>query len=108
MSLNRLKLNEDKTDALLVSSKDAVRKKYIPSMPLMEGDAPISPSPVVLNLGVRLDSHLTMESQITSLAGRLIFISEELPGSGDSSHALRYVSSSMPLFYLNLTMVTVF
>ncbi|EFX68655.1 hypothetical protein DAPPUDRAFT_114386 [Daphnia pulex] len=50
LSLNRLKLNEDKTDALLVSSKDAVRKKNISSMPLMVGDVPISPSPVVLNL----------------------------------------------------------
>jgi hypothetical protein len=48
---DRLKLNGDKTDALLVSSKDSVRKKNISSMPLMVGDAPISPSPVVLNLG---------------------------------------------------------
>jgi hypothetical protein len=73
LSLNRLKLNEDKTDALLVSSKDAVRKKNISSMPLMVGDVPISPSPVVLNLGVRLDSHLTMESQITSSCRKAYF-----------------------------------
>ena len=32
LSLNRLKLNEDKTDALLVFTKDAVRKKNISSM----------------------------------------------------------------------------
>jgi hypothetical protein len=73
LSLNRLKLNEDKTDALLVSSKDAVRKKNISSMSLMVGDVPISPSPVVLNLGVRLDSHPTMESQITSSCRKTYF-----------------------------------
>ena len=66
LSQNRLKLNEDKTDALLVSSKDAVRMKNISSMPLMVGDAPISPSPVVPNFGVLLDSHLTIDSQIRS------------------------------------------
>ena len=73
MSLNRLKLNEDKTYALLVSSKDAIRKRNISSMPLMVGDAPISPSPVVLNLGVCPDSHLTMESQITSSCRKAYF-----------------------------------
>jgi hypothetical protein len=61
LAVNRLKLNEDKPDALLVSSKDNVAKKRISSIPLMVGGASIIPSPVVRNLGVLLDSHLTME-----------------------------------------------
>jgi hypothetical protein len=63
---NRLKLNEDKTDALLVSSKDNVAKKRITSIPLVVGGASIIPSPVVRYLGVLLDSHLTMVQQINS------------------------------------------
>jgi hypothetical protein len=66
LAANRLKLNEDKTDALLVSSKDNVAKKRIASIPLVVGGASIIPSPVVRNLGVLLDSHLTMEQQINS------------------------------------------
>ena len=66
LAVNRLKLNEDKTDALLVSSKDNVAKKRIASIPLVVGDASIIPSPVVRNLGVLLDSHLTMEQQINA------------------------------------------
>ncbi|EFX74691.1 hypothetical protein DAPPUDRAFT_108640 [Daphnia pulex] len=37
LAANRLKLNEDKTDALLVSSKDNVAKKRIASIPLVVG-----------------------------------------------------------------------
>ncbi|EFX76673.1 hypothetical protein DAPPUDRAFT_106838 [Daphnia pulex] len=66
LAVNHLKLNEDKTDALLVSSKDNVAKKRIASIPLVVGGASIIPSPVVRNLGVLLDSHLTMEQQINS------------------------------------------
>ena len=104
MSLNRLKLNEDKTDALLVSSKDAVRKRNISSMPLMVGDAPISPSPVVLNLGVRLDSHLTMESQITSSCRKAYFHLRRI------ARIRRFLSRSalcQLVHALNLTMKTV-
>ena len=35
LAANRLKLNEDKTDALLVSSKDRVKKQLISSIPLV-------------------------------------------------------------------------
>jgi hypothetical protein len=66
LAVNRLKLNEDKTDALLVSSKDNVAKKRIASIPLVVGGAIIIPSPVVRNLGVLLDSHLNMEQQINT------------------------------------------
>ena len=66
LAVNLQKLNEDKTDALLVSSKDNVAKKRIASIPLVVGDASIIPSPVVRNLGVLLDSRLTMEQQINA------------------------------------------
>jgi hypothetical protein len=66
LAANRLKLNEDKTDALLVSSKDSVEKQLISSISLVFGGSHIFPSSVVRNLGVLLDSHLLMEAQINS------------------------------------------
>jgi hypothetical protein len=59
-----LKMNEDRTDVLLVSTKDSVKKQL--SIPLVVGSANIFPSPVVRNLVVLLDSHLSMEAQIES------------------------------------------
>jgi hypothetical protein len=59
-------MNEDKTDALLVSTKDRVKKQLISSIPLVVGGAHIFPSQVVQNLGVLLDSHLSVKAQINS------------------------------------------
>ena len=70
---NRLKLNADKTDALLISTKDDVKKMRISSIPLVVGDASIIPSAVVRNLGVLLDNHLTMEPQISSICRKAYF-----------------------------------
>ena len=70
---NRLKLNADKTDALLISTKDDVKKMRISSIPLVVGDASIIPSAVVRNLGVLLDNHLTMEPQISSTCRKTYF-----------------------------------
>jgi hypothetical protein len=71
LSNNRLKLNSEKTDALLVSSPSNV--KSLVSCPLELGDALIIPSPVVRNLGVLLDSHLTMDHQIHSTCRKAYF-----------------------------------
>jgi hypothetical protein len=68
---NRLKFNDDKTDAMVISAK-IIRKnsttKIDPlSMPLIVGESAILPSTKVRNLGVILDSHLTMEPQISNI-----------------------------------------
>jgi hypothetical protein len=63
LAVNRLKINEDNTEPLLVSTKDNVNKQLISSIPLVVVGALIFPSPVVRNLGVLLDS---MEVQINS------------------------------------------
>ncbi|EFX64949.1 hypothetical protein DAPPUDRAFT_265475 [Daphnia pulex] len=47
LAANRLKTNDDKTDALLVSTKDSVKKQLISSIPLVVGGAQIFLSPVV-------------------------------------------------------------
>jgi hypothetical protein len=59
-------MNEDKTDASFVSIKDSVMKQLISLISLVVGGAHIFRSPVVRNLGVLLDSHLSMEVQINS------------------------------------------
>jgi hypothetical protein len=58
LSNNRLKLNSEKTDALLVSSPSNV--KSLVSCPLELGDALIIPSPVVRNLGESLNLALAL------------------------------------------------
>lgn len=62
LAVNCLNSNEDKTDALLVSPADNVRKNLISPIPLVVCDAVVIPSAVVRNLRVLLDSHLEMEA----------------------------------------------
>ena len=59
---NKLKLNENKTDALLVSSSHP-SKKLLP-LSLSIGDEKIVPADFVQNLGMILDSHLTLELHV--------------------------------------------
>jgi hypothetical protein len=62
---NKLKLNEDKSDALLVSSSHP-SKKPLP-LPLSIGDEKILPAGSVRNLGMILDSHLTLEVHVNKV-----------------------------------------
>jgi hypothetical protein len=71
MTTNKLKLNEAKTDCLLVFS-DSSRVKPI-SMPLMVGSSPVLPSTSVLYLGAGLDSKLSMEAQILATRKKALF-----------------------------------
>ena len=59
---NKLKLNEDKTDELLISSSHA-SKNLLPLL-LSIGDEKIVPADFVQNLGMILDSHLTLELHV--------------------------------------------
>ena len=71
MDKNKLKLNEDKTDALLVTS--AKRKLHLDPASLLVNDIPITPSVCVRNLGVLLDSHPTMERHISATCRKAFF-----------------------------------
>ena len=71
MAANDLKLNDNKTDAMVICSS---RRRDRPAEQLLTvGECQIAPSPVVKNLGVVLDSHLTMAAHVTSLCRRAYF-----------------------------------
>jgi len=71
LTANKLKLNSDKTNILLVSS--ATTNKLPSFTPLTVNGLPITPSAVVRNLGVLIDSHLTLDSQINSVCKKSFF-----------------------------------
>ncbi len=60
-----LKLNDDKTEALLVGPKKTLKKMQVTSVEI--GSSTITFSSCVKNLGVLMDSNLTMEAQINHL-----------------------------------------
>ena len=62
MSNNLIQFNDPKSDALVCYSKTSRLKPT--NFPLVLGDASISPSETVRNLGVTLDTHLSMQKQI--------------------------------------------
>jgi hypothetical protein len=70
MDANHLKLNEGKTDALVVSSS-ARAKVNLP--PLVINGVEVVPSSTVRNLGVILDSNLTMTAHISAVCRRAFF-----------------------------------
>ena len=72
LTANKLKLNPDKTIALLVSSSTTT-KKPSSSLPLIADGLPITPSTSVRNLGVLLDSHLSLDLQINSSCKKAYF-----------------------------------
>ena len=59
MTLNRLQLNDGKTEAMLVMSKRASASGLIPQS-MRIGDTDVDFSDLVKNLGVTLDSSLSM------------------------------------------------
>ena len=65
MIANRLKLNDDKTELIVFSTRR--NEHVVDSIQIRIGDATIIPSPVVRDLGVFLDQHLTMESHVSKL-----------------------------------------
>lgn len=72
MIRNKLLMNEQKTESLLIISPRL--RHYLPDhVNLLVGDAIVEPSESVRTLGVELDSSLTMSQQITSLCKSLNF-----------------------------------
>ena len=65
MRTNKLQLNEDKTELLVISPLRQSNKVKLDSIQV--GDCPIQVSDVARNLGVVFDKHMTLKPQISSL-----------------------------------------
>jgi hypothetical protein len=65
MAAHSLKMNETKTEFVLVASKRV--HKNIPNVELRIGDHLVRPSPCAKNLGVTFNSNATMETHISSV-----------------------------------------
>ena len=65
MSINKLKLNEDKTEFFVACAKHHL--KYLKDITLRIGDSIITQSETVKLLGVRFDRHLTMSSYVNDV-----------------------------------------
>ena len=65
MTLNRLQLNDGKTEAMLVMSKRTSTSGHIPRS-VSIGDTDVDFSDLVKNFGVILDSSLSMHQQVTN------------------------------------------
>ena len=66
MTLNKLKLNEEKTEVMIVSSSRKSTSTNFPNF-LSIGNASVSFSHSVKNLGVTLDCHLTMQAHVLNV-----------------------------------------
>ena len=64
MTNNKLKLNDDKTEALLCGSKPNLDKIELDKVPVADSEIPLSKS--VRDLGLIIDSELSMEDHINS------------------------------------------
>ena len=70
MIRNKLKINDDKTEFLLITSS---RAKFTENIDLSIGKENISSSNSCKSLGVMLDSHFSMDTQINSLCKATYF-----------------------------------
>ena len=71
MTSNLLKLNQEKTELIIFSTKQ--HQKYLPTLQLKVGDNIIESVPCVKNLGAFFDQHLTMEKQVSSVVKSCYF-----------------------------------
>ena len=62
---HHLKMNESKTEFLLISSKQLAHKFNTPTLTI--GDHAITPTLTARNIGVIMDSHATMEAHVNSV-----------------------------------------
>jgi hypothetical protein len=66
MDMNMLKLNQNKTELIVFTSKH--RTKSMEDLDLAIGNSSISAAPFVKNLGVVMDRNLTMEQQVNTIS----------------------------------------
>ena len=62
---NMLKLNEEKTEILVIGTKQQLKKINVPEI-IINGCA-VQPSDTVRNLGVLFDKHMSMEPQVSAI-----------------------------------------
>ena len=65
MCFHHLKMNQSKTEFLLISSKQQARKLQTPTLRI--GDHSITPTSTARNIGVMMDCHTTMEAHVSSI-----------------------------------------
>lgn len=65
MITNKLKINDDKTEFLILGSKNTLQKVGS-SLELLVGNSSIKPSTSARNLGATFDKHMSMEAQVTN------------------------------------------
>ena len=66
MTSNKLQMNEDKTDVLLVSAKRIVNLQHFPEFMNINGTC-VNFIPSVRNLGVTLDSTLSLHQHVMNV-----------------------------------------
>ena len=71
MTTNKLKLNDSKTEVLVISSK--ANAKHTENIKIKIGEEVITPSPVAKNLGATLDNIMSMERQVSSVTRSVYF-----------------------------------
>ncbi len=71
MTCNKLKLNENKTEFIVLGTSQNLKK--LPKISLHMGDTSIDPTDSVRNLGIKFDSHMTMSKQVSSLCQSINF-----------------------------------
>ena len=71
MTFNFLKLNNDKTEFLVITSP--YNKRWMPDICLRIGEENIRPSTSVRNLGVIFDDEMSMSQQVISLMKNITF-----------------------------------
>ena len=89
MSSNKLKLNDDKTETMIVSSQRMSTSLPMPDS-LTVGTLNVLFSQSVKTLGVMLDTHLTMKNQVINLVRTANF---ELRGINSIRHYLSVEST---------------
>jgi hypothetical protein len=73
MTLNKLQLNEQKTEFFVTASSYNLRIRNLTNISLTIGDAIIPSSSVVRNLGVLFDSEMSMSNHVLSLSTSINF-----------------------------------
>ncbi len=71
MTTRLLKLNDDKTESILIQSRYV---KPVSAHPLLVGEAEVDVSPSARNIGVIFDEYMSMDSHVTNVA-KVSFIS---------------------------------
>ena len=102
---NMLKLNDSKTELMLVTSK---RSKHLHNLPtsITIGNAQIPFKQSVKNLGFTLDCHLTMNAHVSNIARTCYFDSVVWHLFVDSRQVLQLPHMYQLLFCQKLTTVT--